>query len=126
MNPKHDMLLKYFISAIFCSCNFLILFLFLLGFCLNELFINMIAVMKSLLLEAEISQYPIMVSDKSYPKCLDLISSRCLDKSALLVVMFFRFVTSAEIQMRTEFFEPFILGLTNTTVEQVCSTLKFL
>ncbi|BAT86992.1 OVARIAN TUMOR DOMAIN-containing deubiquitinating enzyme 1 [Vigna umbellata] len=36
------------------------------------------------------------------------------------VVMFFRFVTSAEIQMRTEFFEPFILGLTNTTVEQFC------
>ncbi|KAH1145898.1 hypothetical protein GLYMA_15G065800v4 [Glycine max] len=37
------------------------------------------------------------------------------------VVMFFRFVTSAEIQKRAEFFEPFILGLTNTTVEQVCS-----
>ncbi|KAK7331844.1 hypothetical protein VNO80_28585 [Phaseolus coccineus] len=36
------------------------------------------------------------------------------------VVMFFRFVTSAEIQLRTEFFEPFILGLTNSTVEQFC------
>ncbi|XP_027360369.1 ubiquitin thioesterase otubain-like isoform X2 [Abrus precatorius] len=38
------------------------------------------------------------------------------------VVMFFRFVTSAEIQKRTEFFEPFILGLTNTTVEQFCKS----
>lgn len=36
-----------------------------------------------------------------------------------LVVMFFRFVTSAAIQNRSEFFEPFIMGLTNTTVEQV-------
>ncbi|KAK7412252.1 hypothetical protein VNO78_03703 [Psophocarpus tetragonolobus] len=38
------------------------------------------------------------------------------------VVMFFRFVTSAEIQNRTEFFEPFILGLSNTTVEQFCKS----
>ncbi|KAG4381045.1 hypothetical protein GLYMA_15G065800v4 [Glycine max] len=38
------------------------------------------------------------------------------------VVMFFRFVTSAEIQKRAEFFEPFILGLTNTTVEQFCKS----
>ncbi|XP_020202645.1 ubiquitin thioesterase otubain-like [Cajanus cajan] len=38
------------------------------------------------------------------------------------VVMFFRFVTSAEIQKRKEFFEPFILGLTNTTVEQFCQS----
>jgi hypothetical protein len=35
------------------------------------------------------------------------------------VVMFFRFVTSAEIQKRSEFFEQFIMGLSNTTVEQV-------
>lgn len=34
--------------------------------------------------------------------------------------MFFRFVTSGEIRKRSEFFEPFILGLTNATVEQVC------
>lgn len=38
------------------------------------------------------------------------------------VVMFFRFVTSAEIQKRSEFFEPFIMGLTNTTVEQFCKS----
>jgi hypothetical protein len=36
-----------------------------------------------------------------------------------LVVMFFRFVTSGEIQRRAEFFEPFISGLTNSTVAQV-------
>jgi hypothetical protein len=33
--------------------------------------------------------------------------------------MFFRFVTSGEIQRRAEFFEPFISGLTNSTVLQV-------
>ncbi|KAE8730308.1 Ubiquitin thioesterase otubain-like [Hibiscus syriacus] len=38
------------------------------------------------------------------------------------VVMFFRFVTSGEIQKRSEFFEPFILGLTNATVEQFCKS----
>ncbi|CAL0334379.1 unnamed protein product [Lupinus luteus] len=38
------------------------------------------------------------------------------------VVMFFRFVTSAAIQKRSEFFEPFILGLSNTTVEQFCKS----
>ncbi|MCL7048384.1 hypothetical protein MKW94_001972, partial [Papaver nudicaule] len=38
------------------------------------------------------------------------------------VVMFFRFVTSGEIRKRSEFFEPFILGLSNTTVEQFCKT----
>lgn len=38
--------------------------------------------------------------------------------------MFFRFVTSGEIRNRSEFFEPFIMGLTNATVEQVCLILK--
>ncbi|XAR65841.1 Ubiquitinyl hydrolase 1 [Bertholletia excelsa] len=38
------------------------------------------------------------------------------------VVMFFRFVTSGEIRRRSEFFEPFILGLTNATVEQFCKS----
>ncbi|KAI4368539.1 hypothetical protein MLD38_017085 [Melastoma candidum] len=38
------------------------------------------------------------------------------------VVMFFRFVTAGEIRKRTEFFEPFILGLANTTVEQFCKS----
>lgn len=38
------------------------------------------------------------------------------------VVMFFRFITSGEIRRRSEFFEPFILGLNNTSVEQFCKT----
>ncbi|KAJ0974599.1 hypothetical protein J5N97_016564 [Dioscorea zingiberensis] len=38
------------------------------------------------------------------------------------VVMFFRFVTAGEIQRRTEFFEPFIVGLSNSTVNQFCKT----
>ncbi|KAH7516813.1 hypothetical protein FEM48_Zijuj10G0174500 [Ziziphus jujuba var. spinosa] len=38
------------------------------------------------------------------------------------VVMFFRFVTAGEIQKRSEFFEPFIMGLTNATVEQFCKS----
>ncbi|XP_009607147.1 OVARIAN TUMOR DOMAIN-containing deubiquitinating enzyme 1 [Nicotiana tabacum] len=38
------------------------------------------------------------------------------------VVMFFRFVTSGEIRKRSEFFEPFILGLTNASVEQFCKS----
>ncbi|MBA0682700.1 hypothetical protein Goari_024396 [Gossypium aridum] len=43
-----------------------------------------------------------------------------------LVVMFFRFVTSGEIRKRSEFFEPFILGLTNATVEQQLFPYAFL
>ncbi|GER55340.1 ubiquitin thioesterase otubain-like [Striga asiatica] len=35
------------------------------------------------------------------------------------VVMFFRFITSGEIRKRSEFYEPFIQGLTNASVEQV-------
>ncbi|XP_021722988.1 ubiquitin thioesterase otubain-like [Chenopodium quinoa] len=38
------------------------------------------------------------------------------------VVMFFRFITSGEIRKRAEFFEPFILGLTNATVDQFCKS----
>ncbi|KAL9270798.1 OVARIAN TUMOR DOMAIN-containing deubiquitinating enzyme 1-like protein [Drosera capensis] len=38
------------------------------------------------------------------------------------VVMFFRFITSGEIRKRSEFFEPFILGLTNNTVDQFCKS----
>ncbi|KAL8038078.1 hypothetical protein ABFX02_11G080300 [Erythranthe guttata] len=38
------------------------------------------------------------------------------------VVMFFRFITSGEIRNRSEFYEPFIQGLTNTSVEQFCKS----
>ncbi|KAH7548507.1 hypothetical protein JRO89_XS14G0144700 [Xanthoceras sorbifolium] len=33
-----------------------------------------------------------------------------------------RFVTSGEIRKRAEFFEPFVMGLTNGTVEQFCKS----
>ncbi|KAG6791390.1 hypothetical protein POTOM_000509 [Populus tomentosa] len=33
-----------------------------------------------------------------------------------------RFVTTGEIRKRSQFFEPFIFGLTNTTVEQFCKS----
>ncbi|KAK6930743.1 LOW QUALITY PROTEIN: Peptidase C65, otubain [Dillenia turbinata] len=47
------------------------------------------------------------------------LAQRSRDQSVSdYVVMFFRFVTSGEIRKRSEFFEPFILGLTNATVEQ--------
>lgn len=39
------------------------------------------------------------------------------------VVMFFRFVASGEIRKRSEFYEPFIQGLTNTSVEQFCKSM---
>ncbi|KAF6169690.1 hypothetical protein GIB67_004082 [Kingdonia uniflora] len=51
----------------------------------------------------------------------DELVSRSRDQSVSdYVVMFFRFVTSGEIRRRSEFFEPFIMGLSNTTVEKFC------
>lgn len=53
----------------------------------------------------------------------DELVTRSRDQSVSdYVVMFFRFVTSGEIRKRSEFFEPFILGLTNATVEQFCKS----
>lgn len=51
---------------------------------------------------------------------IQLPPSVSTDIFVLLVVMFFRFATSGEIQKRSEFFEPFIMGLTSGTVQQVC------
>lgn len=51
----------------------------------------------------------------------DELLNRSRDQSiSNYVVMFFRFVTSGEIRRRAEFFEPFILGLSNMTVEKFC------
>ncbi|EPS64204.1 ubiquitin thioesterase otubain-like protein, partial [Genlisea aurea] len=36
------------------------------------------------------------------------------------VVMFFRFITSGEIRKKSEFYEPFIQGLSNSSVDQFC------
>ncbi|KAF3505987.1 hypothetical protein F2Q69_00008185 [Brassica cretica] len=54
----------------------------------------------------------------------NLYSTECgFDRFLCLsVVMFFRFVTAGEIKTRAEFFEPFITGLSNTTVDQFCKT----
>ncbi|CAN1817276.1 OVARIAN TUMOR DOMAIN-containing deubiquitinating enzyme 1 [Linum perenne] len=53
----------------------------------------------------------------------DELVTRSRDQSVSdYVVMFFRFVTSGEIRKRSEFFEPFIFGLTNATVEQFCKS----
>ncbi|XP_071926379.1 OVARIAN TUMOR DOMAIN-containing deubiquitinating enzyme 1-like isoform X2 [Coffea arabica] len=54
---------------------------------------------------------------------LDELVQRSRDQSISdYVVMFFRFVTSGEIRKRSEFFEPFILGLTSASVEQFCKS----
>ncbi|XP_024542242.1 ubiquitin thioesterase otubain-like isoform X1 [Selaginella moellendorffii] len=42
--------------------------------------------------------------------------------AGVVVIMFFRFVTSSEIRRRAEFFEPFILGISSTTVDQFCKS----
>ncbi|EFJ35028.1 hypothetical protein SELMODRAFT_80751, partial [Selaginella moellendorffii] len=48
---------------------------------------------------------------------------RCRDQYiSNYVIMFFRFVTSSEIRRRAEFFEPFILGISSTTVDQFCKS----
>lgn len=53
----------------------------------------------------------------------DELVSRSRDQSVSdYVVMFFRFVTAGEIRKRAEFFEPFIMGLSNTTVDQFCKS----
>ncbi|CAM6109157.1 unnamed protein product [Calypogeia fissa] len=54
---------------------------------------------------------------------LETLVERCRDRYISdYVVMFFRFVTSAEIRKRAEFFEPFVLGLSNMNVQQFCKT----
>ncbi|KAJ4870005.1 Ubiquitin thioesterase otubain-like [Raphanus sativus] len=53
----------------------------------------------------------------------DELVNRSRDQSVSdYIVMFFRFVTAGEIRTRAEFFEPFITGLSNTTVDQFCKT----
>ncbi|KAL1218726.1 OVARIAN TUMOR DOMAIN-containing deubiquitinating enzyme 1 [Cardamine amara subsp. amara] len=53
----------------------------------------------------------------------DELVNRSRDQSVSdYVVMFFRFVTAGEIRTRAEFFEPFITGLSNATVDQFCKS----
>jgi len=52
---------------------------------------------------------------------LETLIERCRDQYVSnYVVMFFRFVTSGEIRRRTDFFEPFILGMSGMNVVQFC------
>lgn len=78
-------------------------------------------------LGVEIKQYLTMVSDFKSTHWLICDLTMFPEKFVWLVVMFFRFVTAGEIRKRSEFFEPFIVGLTNGangTVEQVCSAMN--
>lgn len=78
-----------------------------------------VSVMMNCFLGVEISRYRTMVSFEKIEVLNQLAFDLSLDVFGWPVVMFFRFVTSAEIRKRSEFFEPFIMGLANTTVEQV-------
>jgi serine/threonine protein kinase len=52
----------------------------------------------------------------------DELVNRSRDQSVSdYIVMFFRFVTAGDIRTRADFFEPFITGLSNATVDQVCT-----
>ncbi|XP_010499311.1 PREDICTED: ubiquitin thioesterase otubain-like [Camelina sativa] len=53
----------------------------------------------------------------------DELVKRSRDQSVSdYIVMFFRFVTAGDIRTRADFFEPFIAGLSNTTVDQFCKS----
>lgn len=70
-----------------------------------------------------IEQLESVVTGDEAPISHDELIVRSRDQSVSdYVVMFFRFVTSGEIRKRKEFFEPFIFGLSNSTVEQFCKT----
>lgn len=70
-----------------------------------------------------IEQLESVIPVNEAPISHDELVMRSRDQSVSdYVVMFFRFVTSGEIRKRSEFFEPFIFGLANSTVEQFCKT----
>jgi ubiquitin thioesterase protein OTUB1 len=53
----------------------------------------------------------------------DELVNRSRDQSVSdYIVMFFRFVTAGDIRTRADFFEPFITGLSNATVDQFCKS----
>lgn len=70
-----------------------------------------------------LEQLDSVIQGNEAPISHDELILRCRDQSVSdYVVMFFRFVTSGEIRKRAEFFEPFIMGLSNSTVEQFCKS----
>ncbi|GAB4828524.1 ubiquitin-specific protease otu1 [Ancistrocladus abbreviatus] len=70
-----------------------------------------------------LEQLESVIQEKDASISHDELVHRSRDQSISdYIVMFFRFVTSGEIRKRSEFFEPFILGLTNATVDQFCKS----
>ncbi|XP_073135096.1 OVARIAN TUMOR DOMAIN-containing deubiquitinating enzyme 1 [Henckelia pumila] len=70
-----------------------------------------------------LEQLESVVPGSEAPISHDELVQRSRDQSTSdYVVMFFRFITSGEIRKRTEFYEPFIHGLTNMSVEQFCKS----
>ncbi|CAA0816732.1 Ubiquitin thioesterase otubain-like [Striga hermonthica] len=70
-----------------------------------------------------IEQLEIVLSGNEAFKSHEELLQRSRDQSVSdYVVMFFRFITSGEIRKRSEFYEPFIQGLTNASVEQFCKS----
>lgn len=66
-----------------------------------------------------VEQLQSVIQDKEVSVSLETLVERCRDQYiSNSVVMFFRFVTSGEIGRRTEFFEPFIQGMSNMSVVQ--------
>ncbi|XP_024376710.1 OVARIAN TUMOR DOMAIN-containing deubiquitinating enzyme 1 isoform X1 [Physcomitrium patens] len=62
-----------------------------------------------------------VIQGKETSTSLETLVERCRDQYVSnCVVMFFRFVTSGEIRRRSEFFEPFIQGMSNMSVVQFC------
>uniref|UniRef100_A0A7I4DW99 Ubiquitinyl hydrolase 1 n=1 Tax=Physcomitrium patens TaxID=3218 RepID=A0A7I4DW99_PHYPA len=60
-----------------------------------------------------------VIQGKETSTSLETLVERCRDQYVSnCVVMFFRFVTSGEIRRRSEFFEPFIQGMSNMSVVQ--------
>jgi ubiquitin thioesterase protein OTUB1 len=52
----------------------------------------------------------------------DLLEKACDQMTSNCAVMFLRFVTSAAIQKRAEFFQPFVTGLCNKPVVEFCGS----
>ncbi|XP_075504668.1 OVARIAN TUMOR DOMAIN-containing deubiquitinating enzyme 1 isoform X2 [Primulina tabacum] len=70
-----------------------------------------------------LEQLESVVTRSEAPVSHDELVQRSRDQSTSdYVVMFFRFITSGEIRKRSDFYEPFIHGLTNMSVEQFCKS----
>jgi len=55
------------------------------------------------------------------PSVEEILLSMRDEGTSQMLVMLLRFVTSAEIQRRTDFFAPFVLGMTDMTVGEFCN-----